>query len=219
MPLKHLLKDPLPIPLNHIPMTRNDPVKTPLIDPPRTLIEARPVPPADRIPQKPLLSHGPALRALEQLEQLRQDAPIRRLPTPRVLLRRRGIEHVIRHDERPLRLVQEHQFLVRMVGDELILEVPIELLGHADAPAVRRRDDGVEGHLLAVGRGLGVGGVLGALLGEALGPDDDGLREGLGPGADEDVVLDVRRDDVFQVIALLLELGLDFGCQGYGRED
>jgi hypothetical protein len=77
----------------------------------------------------------------------------------------------------------------------------------------------VEGHLLAVGRGLGVGGVLGALLGEALGPDDDGLREGLGPGADEDVVLDVRRDDVFQVIALLLELGLDFGCQGYGRED
>jgi len=219
MPLKHLLKNALPIPLNHIPMTRNDPVKIPLIDPPRTLVEARSIPTAQRIPLEPLLSQGLALRALEQLEQLRQNALIRSLPGPRVLLRRRRVEHIIRHNERLLRLVQEHQLLVGMVGDELVLEVPVELLGYANAPAVLRREDGVEGDLLAVGGRRGIVGALGALLGEALGADDDGLGEGLGPGADEDVVLDVGRDDVFQVVALLLELGLHFGCQSYGRED
>ena len=79
MPLKHLLEYALPTRLNHVPMTRNDPIKVPTSNFLRALIEPLPVTKASRIPQKPLLPRSRSHRILHPNKQPRQE------PTCRIL--------------------------------------------------------------------------------------------------------------------------------------
>ena len=54
-PLHHRSKNPLSTTLNHIPMTRNQPVKLPRINPLHRLPERFPVPRGEDVPRKSLL--------------------------------------------------------------------------------------------------------------------------------------------------------------------
>lgn len=100
--------------------------------------------------------------------------------------------------------------LVGKVGVELGVDRRGQLVG------LGREDDG-EG--LAADLGVAPGRGLGALLGQALGPDELGLGVQLRPLAEEDVVLNVGRDNVLDGAAQLGELGLDVVGEGDGRED
>lgn len=91
-----------------------------------------------------------------------------------------------------------------MLRHVLVLEVPIKLLRYPDLPLQLLGKDCREWDLRAVAGAFGVFGCGGALLGKPF--DTDYLRGGVGacPFADEDVMLDVGRDDVLKVVAFLL---------------
>ncbi len=97
----------------------------------------------------------------------------------------------------------------------LHLKIGIKVRADGQAPAVLLGDDDREGFL----PDLGVVLRLLALLGEALGPDELRVREGGRPFGQEDVVLDVGRDEVADVAAEGGDLGLCGFGEGYGGED
>lgn len=103
-----------------------------------------------------------------------------------------------------------------MAVDILILEIAIKLLIDLDVELVLGRED--DGKLLLADLGV-VGGLLHALLGQTLRTDNLGLGIGLVPFRDKDVVLDVRRNDVFHSASELGQLGLDVVGHGDRRED
>lgn len=77
--------------------------------------------------------------------------------------------------------------------------------------AVLRGEDVREGD-------LGVRWVLGALLGQSFHANDFGIGEGFGPFCEEDVVLEVRRDQVLHVAAEVVDCAADARREGGGRE-
>ena len=127
MPLHDILEDTFRSTLNHIPMTRNDSLKIPSVDPVHTLVEARPVFRARGIPQEPLLPLRLPSRTHQPHKQLRQQARLRPLLCPGILLRRRQVEHQIRLNKRLIGLVKEHQLLVPMATHILIVEGCVEV--------------------------------------------------------------------------------------------
>lgn len=122
------------------------------------------------------------------------------------------IEEQIRLDHRPRRLVPEDDLVRAVAVDVLDLDFPVEFLRDLDAALVRRRQDVGEGRLFEVG-------VVLALLQEALGSDDLGVRECVLPRRHVKVVFDVRRRDVFDRAALGRDCLLDFWREGDGRDD
>ena len=92
--------------------------------------------------------------------------------------------------------MQENKLLVRVARNILVLELCVESLVDAHVSPISLREDGVE---LWRRDTVNVPGVLGhasALLGEAFDADDLGFGEGACPFGDEDVVFEVRGDDV-----------------------
>lgn len=63
-----------------------------------------------------------------------------------------------------------------------------------------------------------LGGLL-SLLPQTMRRKDMGLREGVLPCCEVQVVFKVRRDDVLDVAALRLDCLTDFGCEADGGED
>ncbi|CCF31722.1 hypothetical protein CH063_16078, partial [Colletotrichum higginsianum] len=116
-----------------------------------------------------------------------------------------------------LGLVEEDDLLVGVGVDVLVLKVGVELGGDGGGALVGAA---LEGEEELVGRvDLGVARLLGALLGQAVRADEAGGGEGGLVLGEEDVVLDVRGDDVGEVAALLGDLGADGVGEGDGGED
>lgn len=204
MPLKHLPKNALPPTLNHIPMTRYDPIEIPPLNLPHTLIKPRPIARARHIPIKSLLPDRRPLRPHQTDKHPRQQPRRRRLPGPRILLVRRQIEQQIRLDQRAVRAVIENEFAVRVRVDVLVVEVGVEFRIDLEVVLVLGREDVLE----AGARGFGA---LGAFFGEAVGTQELGGGEGGGPLGEEDVVFEVGRDEVFDGAGEGGEGLLDFG--------
>lgn len=81
VPSKHLLKDTLSTSLNHIPMTRDNPIKVPRSNMCHTLIKVWAITSRQSPPNDPLLPHRRTPSMLQSSKQLRQD------PTLWILLR------------------------------------------------------------------------------------------------------------------------------------
>jgi len=193
MPLHNLLKNTLPIPHKTIPMTRNQILKPPAINPLHTSIEPLPITLTKHIPQHPLLPHRIAPRILQRPKELRCPPRRRINPALTILLRRRQIEQQIRFDERACWFVEEYYLFVGVCVDVFVFEFGIELLGDLDAGFVLCGEDRGEGD---DGYALVFGVCLGALFGEAFGADDVRGGEGAVPGREVHMVFDVGGDEV-----------------------
>lgn len=183
MPPQHLLKHTLRPRLNNIPMTRNQAIKIPLINPRRARRKTLPIHRTRAPPNHALLRQRLALGARQRAENLRQDARTRVHARLAELLGRRAVEHVVCFDERPGGPVVEDDFLVGVRVHVLPVELGVEL--------GRNGVERLRGAEKVCKRDVFFGGVFGAQLGERLGAED--LRLGVGgvPGAEEDVVLEV----------------------------
>ena len=127
MPLHHLPKNALPTTLNHIPMTGNNLIKIPAIDPLHALRECLPVLDTRHIPQEPALPLRIALRIHQADEHSRQPSRPRPILGPRVLFVRRQVEDQVRFDERLLGFVADDELLVRVAADVLVVEFAVEV--------------------------------------------------------------------------------------------
>jgi hypothetical protein len=189
MPAKHFLEHALAITLNHIPMTRHDPLKPPLVDSTHTLIEPIPIARTSAIPNRAFLPHRRARGTLQRAKDLGQYAARCVLACLAELLRGRQVEHHICSDERLCGLVVEDEFFVDVGGHVFPVELGIELGGYGCYGICFGEDKG-EGHGLVA--------LLGALLGEGFGTHDLCGGVGLVPGPKEDVVL--KRDKLLEVV-------------------
>lgn len=180
MPLEHLLKDALAIPLNHIAMTRNNPLKPPLINPGNRLRKSRPITRTRPIPNHALLPNRRTLCIRQRAENLGQDAAIRLHARPAELLRRRQIEHEIGGDEGARGLVVEHELLVDVGGDVFPVELCVEFGGDG-GDGFGFAEDECKGDVFVF--------LFCALLRQGFGAEDLCVGVGLVPGAEEDVVL------------------------------
>jgi hypothetical protein len=216
MPREDLLENGLPIPYNRLPMARHDILRAPGIDALHALPEALAVTAREHIPQHALLPLRVAPRVLDAGEQPRRPARPGALARLAVLLGRGQVEQQVGLDQRLGRLVEEHQLLVRVGVDELVLEVGVELLADADGLLAGLGEDGGEGQ---DGDRLVASTSLGALLSKPLGADEVCFGEGRGPAGEEDVVLEVGGGDVGDGPAELGERALDGGGEGDGGED
>ena len=193
-------------------MTRDNPLKIPTVNPPHTPIEPLPILGAGYIPQEPFLRHTPRLRAKQPRKQPRQHAGRRALRTPRILLRRREIEHQIRLDQRLVRAMAKHQFFVPVAPHILDVELAVKLLIHLHLVLVVHRPHVAERRAGGFFRLL-------ALLGEAVGAEEFGGGKGARPFGEEDVVFEVEGGEVSDVVAEGGDGGADFGGEGCGGED
>lgn len=215
MPLKHLPECLLGVPLDDLAMAGDQRGKVPLVNHPDAVIQTVAVL-GNKIPVEALHPRrvaGGALRTLEQLvgKTTWSVAPGR----PAVLLNGRQVEHEIGLDENLVRPVVEDEFLVGVAVDVLVVKVCVELVADPDAAlAVPFEDDG---ELVIVD--FRIVQLLGALLEKALGRDE--FRAGilLGPFRDEDVVLQVKGNDVGYAAAQFGDLGFRLVREGDGRED
>ena len=220
MPLKRLVKDLLRIPLQHISMTRDEGVKVPAVDELDAVVEAGAVL-GDHIPVEAL--HPLVLAAVGVVQALKR--PPREvgrgalgLGHAAVLLPGGQVEHQVRLDEGAVRPVEEDELAVAVPIDILVVEVGVKVLPDANIALAGLGED--DGKLFIADLGVvALGVLLGALLGETLWADELGRGEGLGPLADEDVVLNVKGDDVGHVAAHLVNLGPCIICEGYRGED
>ena len=124
-PLHNPLKHPLPPSLNHIAMTRHDPIEVKLLNLPHALPKTRPISSRNGVPNKPLLPHICACVPVQSNEQLRED-PCVRIADFRVLFRGWQIEDEVGFDESLGRFVAEDEFLVRVGGDVFNVEFGVE---------------------------------------------------------------------------------------------
>ena len=214
MPLEDLLEHGLPLAQDRVAMAGDDVLKAPLIDPLDALIEPRAVARADQVPDHPLLPH--AAGTLQIARQSTRPSLVRALARAAVLFGRGQIEEQVGLEERLGWLVEEHEFLIHVGVDQLILDLGVEVRRHSHLALVSGAEDGLEGH---VGDGRVLGAEIGALLGQAVGADE--MRFGIrsGPGRDEDVVLEIRRRDVRHLSPEGVDLGAHGGGQGDGGED
>jgi hypothetical protein len=210
VPLEHALEDTLAIRLDHIAVTRNDPLKVPLLNPSDRLCEALAVSLGGSIPVEASLPGRSAPRVHDPDKELGQESSISRYSRLRELLCSGEVEDEVGFDERLAGLVEHHDLLVGVAGHVLDVELGIKFLGDLGISLF----GGVDG---AERRALGLGVRL-SLFGQPFHADDLGLGVGFGPGGEEDVVFDVQGDDVFEGA----ERGdglLDFFGEGSGGED
>lgn len=220
MPLKHLSESLLSIALDGVSVAGNERIKVPRIDPLDALVEARPVLAAHHVPLEALHPLDVALGSLQAAKQLVAEAgggvalALGRLG---VLLPRGQVEEQIRLDKDTLGLEVEDELLVGVGVDVLVLEIGVKLGGDGGAPLLGAVLEDDEEFVRRVD--LGVARLLGALLRQAVGADDLGLRVGGLVLGDEDVVLHVGGDDVGEVAALFGDFGLHRVGEGDGTED
>lgn len=123
VPLHDRSEDSLAPSLNDISVTRNNPVKVPLVDPLGTGIIPLAISGTDRIPNEPLLPNGSATGIVQRHEQPREEATRRTLARFRHLLGSRKVEDVVCLDHSLALLVAEDNLLVRVrvhvLGQEL----------------------------------------------------------------------------------------------------
>ncbi len=185
-------------------MARDDPVKVPLVNLRDTPIESGPILRAGRIPIEALLPRRRTLRTHQPDEQPVQHAGRGRLAGARVLLVRGQVEEQVGFDERAVGPVIEDDFLVGVTVGVFVVEIGVEL--------------GVDPHVVFVRGRKDVGEVgarcLSALLslfGQAFRPDEFGVGEGGRPLCKEDVVFEVRRNEVSDLAAEGGERFVDLG--------
>lgn len=204
MPRKNLLKDPLPITNNSIPMTRNNILKTPAINSPHTIIKPHPIPPTKPIPQHSLLPRRLPLRILNMPKQLRGPSRISILPRLTVLFRSRQIKHQICFNQCSIWFIIKHQFLIRMSIHKFIFEIVVEFFGDFCLGFVFCGEDGLEVYVSHFFVRLGL---LGAFFGEAFGSDEMCIGICGVPVGEEDMMLEIRGCYVCNSISEGLELG------------
>jgi hypothetical protein len=180
MPPKHLLPDTLAIPLDHIAVTRHNPLKPPPINPRHTLIKPLPIPTTRAIPNDSFLPLRLPRRTLQRAEDLRQHPALRIHARLAELLGGRQVEHHVCLYERLGGPVVENEFLVNVPRHVF----PVEL-------GVKFRRDGGDGLVFAEHEGEGhvFVALLLALFGQGFGAQDLCGRVRGVPGAEEDVVL------------------------------
>lgn len=193
-------------------MTRDDSIKVPPVDPLYTGIELGPIWPARHVPQETLLPRGNPHGILETCEEPCQDAVCSFFSRLAVLLVRRKVEKQIRLDERPIRLMTEDQFFVRMAADVFILKFLVEFGIDSQALFVLFRPDIVELRTAGLRAFL-------PFLWEAVDAKNFGRRVCLGPVGDEDMVLKVHGSKVCDVVAELFNSSAYLRSQCCGRED
>jgi len=110
--------------------------------------------------------------------------------------------------------VEKHQLLIRVRVHILILELLVEFSPHLNPLLPFRSEDRGDGN---VGDGFVGFRLSGPFLGEAFGSDDVCGGIGVGPGGEEDVVLEVWRDEVGDGGGG--GEGGDFGADGGGEGD
>lgn len=192
-------------------MTSDDPVEIPGLDDLGAVREAGAVLASGGVPQEAALPDHVAAGVHDGAEQLGEDAGGGVEAGAGILLGGGQVEEDVGLDQGLGRLVQEDELLVLVAVDELVVELVVELRADAHLALVLRAEHVRE--LDALGRRVAL-----ALLWQAFHANHLGLRVLLGPRADEDVVLDVGRNDVLHG-AHALDLGLDVGRQGDGAED
>jgi hypothetical protein len=129
MPFQHLLEHALRTRLNNIPMTRNQPIKIPLINPCRAPRKALTIHRTRTPPDHALLRYRRALGGSKRTKDLGQDARAGVHACLAELLRRRRVEHVVCFDERAGGSVVEDDFLVGVRVHVLPVELGVELGG------------------------------------------------------------------------------------------
>jgi hypothetical protein len=181
MPPKHLLKDPLPIPLNNIAMARDNALKVPLINPRNRLRKPLAITSTSPIPDRALLPNRRSLSALQRSKDLRQNTGVWVDAGFAELLCGREVEHEICGDEGAGGFVVEDEFFVDMCGDVLPVELCVEFwrdglhgLGFAEEEGER--------HVFVL--------LFGSLLWEGFWAHDLCLGVLLVPWSEEDVVLE-----------------------------
>lgn len=127
MPLHDLRKYALPASFNHIPMTRNHPVKVPLVDPLHTLGEPRPIARTSPVPDNPSLRQTLALRVLKPGPDLRDNTRFGIFASLAELLSRGHVEDEVSLDESAGGFVVENELLVEMRMDVFVFEFVVEL--------------------------------------------------------------------------------------------
>lgn len=180
MPPKHLRPDTLPLPLNHIPMTRHNALKIPLINPRHALVEALPVPRTRTIPNNSLLPLRVPSRTLQRAEDLGEYSRRSVYTGLAELLGGRQIEHHVCGNERLGGSVVEDKFLVHVACDIFPVELCVEFWTNRRDGLVFLEHKGKRNVLVAL---------LLALLGECFGAQDLCSWVSGVPGAEEDVVL------------------------------
>lgn len=203
MPREQFLKDRFSVVLNHIPMTRNNPIKIPRIDSPCTLVETLPIRPTSDIPQKPPLPRRRPNSVLESREESRQKSIRRFLICPTILLVRRQVEHHIGLDKRLIGLVTEDKLFIRMTAHILIIELLIELGIHFQGILILHcpdvRELGARGFMIGF-----------TFLGEAFHTEDFCRGKGARPFSKEDVMFEVQGGKIGDVVTEGFDGGADF---------
>lgn len=212
MPSKQLPVYLVPSTLNHISMARYNLIKIPPIDLPCTRVESLSITTTGHVPKKPLLPRCRTNGILERGEQLGQHPISCLLSCPTILFVRWKIEHHIRLDERPIRLVAKHQLFVRMTAYIFIFEFAIEVRIYLHALFVLHRPN--MSKFCACG-----GGVRLAFLWEAFDAEYFGRWVGACPFGEEDVVFEVHGGDITNVVAECFYGGADFRSEGYRGKD
>lgn len=214
MPLHDPLKHGLPIAHHRVPVAGDDVLKAPAIDPLDALVEPGAVAPADQVPEHPLLPH--AVRVLQVTKQAAGPARVRLLARAAVLLGRGEVEEQVGLDERLGRPVEEHELLVQVGVNKLVVHVGVDIGRDLDVALIGRSEDGLEWDVGDVGI---TGAHLCALLWQAAGAND--VRVGIGavPRREEDMVLHVGRYNVGDIAAQRIDLGADGRGQSDGGED
>ncbi len=126
MPLENLLKDALPIRLNHIPMARNQALKIPLIYPRHTMRKPHTITCTNSIPDQTLLSKGRAPRVRQGTKHFSEDARCCAFARLAELLCSWQVEEEIGSDHGPGGTVVEDEFLVHVGVDVFPVELSVE---------------------------------------------------------------------------------------------
>lgn len=211
-PAHHLLKDLSSVIHHDISVARHDILDPPGINPLDALRKRLAI--TGAVPEQSFLPDSIASGMHDPTEDLGQNARGWRHVGARVLLCGWQIEQQIGFDQRRGGLVEEDQLAVGVRLDVLVGEVGVEGLVDLHVQLVLLGEDCVKGH---IGDGIVTVGCLGALLGEAFRTNDLGLRESVGPAAEEDVVLDIGRNEVGDGCSWGERL--EFGSNGRGECD
>lgn len=216
MPRENLFKDPFAIPNNRISMTRHDILKSPRINSLHALVETLPITLTEQIPQHSFLPYRRTIGRLKMTKQLCCKSRIGILSRLRILFCSRHVEHQIRFNQRPIRFIIKHQFLVRMRIHKFIFKVCIELRRDPNFSLIFLGKNRLE---MDIGDLLVRLSLLGTFLGKTLGSNEVGVWIGLVPLGEKDVVLEIGGCNVGDAVSERLEFACYRGGEGNGRED
>lgn len=192
-------------------MAGDNSVIIPLLDSLGRLSEGRAILTSSCVPDESSLPFHFTSGVHDSAEKLGQEAGAGILARLRILFGGRQVEDQVGLDHRSRGFVEKDKFFVGMRMEVFVGELLVEFGSDVDVKLVLRREDVVEFDPLG-------GGICLSLFRETLHANDFRLRVLFGPGGDENMMFNVRRNDILDGTHGL-HLALDIRCECDGGED